>query len=228
MSHDVYTWLIHARWLTYTHVTYSYVTWLVYMWHGAFIRDVAHFFVIGPCIAWDVACKHDSYMRGDSLIHIWLIHTWDDLFICDVTHLRVTWLIHVVHDHLLRDFYTFTCIGTMRNMRHGVLGPCVTWLMHMTHTCEVTRSYVRDVLIRGMNHLYVTRLICTWHDSLTWYQTVYCVRHDVYTFMIIRTLLYHEPWLLHMTHTCEVTHSYVRDLFIRDIFYLHVTWLIHV
>jgi len=124
VRHDLYAWLIHARWLAYSYVTYSYVIWLIYMWRDSFICDVTHLYVTWLIYMWrdSFMCNRTVYcMRHD--LYTWLIHArrlsrtyiymWRDSFICDVTH---------------------SC----------VIGPCIAW--DMTYTLD---SYMRgDSLVR--------------------------------------------------------------------------------
>jgi len=82
---DLYTWLIHARWLTHTYMTHSYVIWLLYMWRDSFTCGTTHSrgtwpfiagdmtctqsCVLGPCISWDerwgAGVETQKYVRGE-------------------------------------------------------------------------------------------------------------------------------------------------------------------
>jgi len=118
----------------------------------------------------------------------WLIHVLHDLLIRDMTHSHVTWLIFMWHDPFICD------------MTHSY----VTWLIHMQHG-----SFIRD-----MTPLHPQPN--TWHPTPWYYDESHCgncASRDSFV--------------------CGMTHSYVpclihiwRDLFIRDMTRSYVTWLI--
>jgi len=146
VRHDLYAWLIHARWLAYSYVTYSYVIWLIYMWRDSFICDVTHLYVTWLIYMWrdSFNCNRTVYyMRHD--LYTWLIHA-RRLSRTYMTYSYVTWLIYIWRDSFI-GYMTHSCVtGVLRG----------TWRIHMTHTRKVTHSYVYDFWISDMTHSYMT------------------------------------------------------------------------
>ena len=75
-SHDIYTWLIHARWLTHTYVTYLYLIWLIHVW-----RDSLALHNFGKIARALPSC-------ATRRIHLWAVTRQHCE--CDVTHTCVT------------------------------------------------------------------------------------------------------------------------------------------
>ena len=168
-------------------MTHAYVTWLIHMWHDAFICDMTPVTYICDSMWHDPCNMTHAYVAWlrfesscDNVYVAWChIHMWHDFchihihidMVCGMTHSYVTCLIHMWHDSFICD------------MTHSYM----TWLIHMWHDschmyngqgirrqlcaldsciCDMTFHIWPAALIYDMTHVYVPWLIQVWHDSL--------------------------------------------------------------
>jgi len=111
-------------------MTYSYLTWLMNMWHDSLKRDIyktqtrmtitlraisVEWRLVAVCVgsAWVMSCIYDlthTYVT-------WLIHMWHGLLtydmthalmLCDMTHSYVIWLMDIWHDSFCAMTHTCT------------------------------------------------------------------------------------------------------------------------
>jgi len=105
----------NVKWLVHIHMTHSFVSWLIHMWHDSsthaicsFVYDMTHSYV-----TWLIRMWHDTFVCD--MIHsyvTWLIRMWHDSFVCDMTHSYMTWLIRMWHDSFVRDVTIHICNKT--------------------------------------------------------------------------------------------------------------------
>jgi len=108
--HSQLTWLM----------TYSYVPWLIHIWHDWFISDPQRTGIL--CIL--LLHRRVSFLR-DITCDWFISDMTHDIFIRDMTHSHVTWLIDIRPTKIMHPMH---------------LAVCATWLHYL---CDVTHSYVR-------------------------------------------------------------------------------------
>ena len=179
MSHVVYDWVLSQvtyAWVTYEcnniskkykwriqqvliqslHHTHSYVTWLVYIWHGSFICHTTH-----PYMTWPIHTQHVAFVymdmphntdKKECAWRIW--HCWP----------RVK--------NISGGWSSSTHPGCRSYFSH------VIWPFHMQHRMFVVADLMTQSLCRASS--YWTWLIHMWHDSFVYIMAHMNMWHDAH------------------------------------------------
>jgi len=154
-------------------MTHSYVTWLIHIWHDAFIcdmthwiRDVTHNMSFSRGYAVSMQLFLSQYLTWlnhmGHMTHIfvtWRIYMWHGLYVRDMTHVYVTWLIYTCRDSHIRDMTHSYETKLMHTWHDSLYVTWLTYTWHDLHVRDMTHIYVNDSHIRDMTYVYVTWLI---------------------------------------------------------------------
>jgi len=175
-----------------------------------------------------VTDSHYTYRSvKDSFTHVSLLN-----YMCDVTHMwhesatHVTWLNYVYCGIL--SHCTQRCMCDMNPLyvwRDSIM--CVTGLMCVRHTCDMTQIYVWHVWCESVTH--VTWLMCVRHtcdvthacpsnmglDSAMWVTWLMCDVNPSHMWHDSCVSTTHVTWLNYM---CDMTHVWWKSV-------THVTWI---
>jgi len=213
---DLHDWLWIKEWFAWL-LRVMYITHvLTITWCHSFIRD------------WRISVCHDSFIRDIPCTRntayiqpkIWisrkrhgtrLVHTWHDWSTCAMTHLHVTWLIRLIcmwHD-------PFRCAMTRSYVTCLIHTSQWKYTTIKSEDCEqimVHDAFIRDITQTHSNQSY---------DLFTWAMT-----HSYVTYLMHppppraaqRCACLTNEWLDHTRH----------DLFMNDMTYLWMTWLVYI